>query len=84
MNATQQLHAHGQTLWFDKCICALQSGAEPVPFIDESVATTSGAKRWRGHVFNLQGAFIVANDVFTLPTKCRSGSLCAARCTHAT
>ena len=87
MNATQQLHAHGQSLWFNKCICALKASATPVRFIDEShnsVATTSGAERWLGRALNSMGEFIVATDVFTLPTKCRSGSLWAARCTHAT
>lgn len=87
MNAPKQLHAHGQRVWFDNRICALQESAEPVRFIDELhdlIATTPVAKRWRGNVFNLMGAFIVTTNMFTLLAKCRSDSLCAARCTHAT
>ena len=87
MNATHPLRAHGQRVWFDNRICALQASAERVRFIDELhdlIATTSVAKRWRGHVFNLMGAFLVTTNMFTLLATCRSDSLCAARCTHAT
>lgn len=87
MNATQQLHAPGQSLWLDNGICALPASETPARFIDESpdlILTTSGVERWLGHVFNLMEAFIVATGAFTLLTMCRSHSVCAARCIHAT